>query len=311
MILGLPGRAGAQETGPKQDQQTQQQTQQQTNASKPAKKPPPPLFHIHRRGMHKNESGLEVIDATPQSPPLEVDDPSVPGKGAYEINIATLGDFSAHQSTYDFLFVDANYGLLPRLFGHELPTQVKFEFPFAGSKQSGVPPVLGIGASQFGLKFNFYNDEHTGVSLAFYPQIEFAIPGTSAAAKHLANPGQTLILPLLMKKDFKYVTMTANFGVNQPIHDSARSTAGTFNFGLGRAVTRYTALMGEVRFDSSFDFRHDRLVVLNFGVMRRLRDNVILFTNAGPSIYSDDGIQHVYVGVGVKFLLEPKRRKSD
>jgi hypothetical protein len=302
LIVVFPGHAEAQDSGTEQGQQSEQQT---TNG-KPVKQPPPPLFSKHHRGMFKNGLGLWVIDATPQSPPLEIDDPGVPDRGEYEINLTTQTNFSNPIRTFHFLSVDANYGILPKIHGHELPTQVKFEFPLAGVKEHGDPFKVGIGAAQFGVKFNFYNNEHEGVSVSLYPQIEFAIPGTAAAGKHLANAGQTLILPLLVRKEFKYVTMVANGAVNEPIHDAERDTTGSLGFGFGRAITRYMAAMAEIRLESAFDFKRDRLIVVNVGLMRRLRDNVILYANVGHSIFSDDVSGHTYVGVGVKFLLMPK-----
>jgi hypothetical protein len=307
LFLLIASHAGAQESGPEQGQRNPQQTPN----GKPVKQPPPPLFSKRHRGMNRNGLGLYVIDATPQSPPLEVDDPGVPDKGEYEINLTTQADFSKQLRTFDFIFVDANYGILPKIFGHELPTQVKFEFPLAGAKEHGDPFKVGIGAAQFGLKFNFYNNEHEGESVSFYPQIQFAVPGTAAVEKNLANAGETLILPLLVRKEFKYLTIVANGAVNQPIHDPQRDTTGTLGFGFGRAITRYMAVMGEIRVESTFDFKRDRLVVVNFGLMRRLRDNVILYTNVGRSIFSDEVSEHTYVGVGVKFLLVPKELNPD
>ena len=67
------------------------------------------------------------------------------------------------------------------------------------------------------------------------------------------------------------------------------------------------AAMGEIRVESAFDFKRDRLVVANVGLMRSLRNNVILYANAGHSIYSDDGLGHLYVGGGAKFLLTSKK----
>jgi len=302
LFLVIPGRAGAQESGAEQGQPSQQATPN----GKPVKQPPPPLFSKHHRGMYKNRLNLWVIDATPQSPPLEVDDPGVPDKGEYEINLTTQADFSKQLWTSDFVLVDANYGVLPKIFGHELPTQVKFEFPLAGAKEHRDPFEVGIGAAQFGLKLNFYNNEYKGVSVSFYPQIEFPVPGSDAAERNLANAGQTLALPLLVQKEFKYVTIVANGAVNQPIHDPQRDTTGSLGFGCGRAITRYLAAMGEIRAESAFDFRHDRLVVVNFGAMRRLRDNMILYANVGRSIFSDEVSAHTYVGAGIKFLLMPK-----
>ena len=308
LFVVIPRYVGAQESGAEQGQQSEQQTA----SGKSVKKPPPPLYSKHHRGMYKNASGLQVIDATPQSPPLEADDPGVPDQGEYEINLSSDADFSKQLRTFDFVLVDANYGILPKILGHEVPTQVKLEFPLAGAKEPGDPFKVGIGATQFGLKFNFYNNEHNGVSVAFYPQIEFAVPGTAAAQKQLADAGQTLILPLLVQQEFKYLTFVANGSVNEPIHDPQRDTTGTLRFGFGRAITRYTAAMAEIRFESTFDFQRDRLVVVNFGLMHRLRDDIILFTNVGRSIFSDAPIgQHTYAGVGLKFLIETKKQNPE
>lgn len=307
LFVLVPGDAGCQESGAER----LQPGQQQSTKGKPRKQPPPPLYSKHHRGMYKNGLGLWVIDATPQSPPLEVDDPGVPDKGEYEINLTTQADFSKQLQTFDFVFVDANYGILPKILGHEFPTQVKFEFPLAGAKEHSNPFKVGIGAAQFGLKFNFYDNEYRGQSVSFYPQIEFAVPGTAAVEKNLANPGQTLILPLLVRQEFKYLTIVANGAANQPIHDPQRHTTGSLGFGAGRAITRYMAAMGEIRAESAFDFKRDRLLVVNFGVMRRLRDNVIFYANVGRSIFSDEVSAHTFVSVGVKFLLMPKELNPD
>jgi hypothetical protein len=74
----LPALAQAQESS---DRPTQQ-NQQQATTKKTEKQPPPPLFSRHRRGIYKNALGVAVVDATPQSPPLETDDPSVPDQVA-------------------------------------------------------------------------------------------------------------------------------------------------------------------------------------------------------------------------------------
>lgn len=302
LIFLVPGHGAAQESEAKQ----RQPDQQQTPGEKPAKAPPPPVFSKHHRGMYRNDSGLWEIDATPQSPPLEVDDPGVPDKGEYEINLTTQADFSKTLRTFDFVSVDANYGILPRILGHDLPTQVKFEIPLAGAREHGDPLKVGIGAAQFGLKFNFYENEQRGQSVSFYPQIEFAIPGTNAAEKNLTNTGQTVILPLLVRQQFKYLILVANGAVDLPIQDPQRHTTGSLGFGAGRAITRYLAAMGEIRTESAFDFKRERLVVVNFGVMRHIRHNIFLYANVGRSVFSDEGFTHTYAGVGVKFLLVPK-----
>jgi hypothetical protein len=174
------------------------------------KRPPPPLFPKHRRGLYINNDNIEIIDATPQSPPLETDDPGVPDKGEYEINLLTEADFSRSARSIDMLEVDANYGIVLKGFGHDLPTQIKFEFPVVARRENGTPYEMGVGDSAFGLKFNFYNDEHRGLRLSVYPQIEFSTRGS--VEKGVAESGQTLILPFLVSHESKYVTIVGNGG---------------------------------------------------------------------------------------------------
>jgi hypothetical protein len=313
LVLTIPALVSAQEKNTEEAQQSETQDGQsqppQTKSGKSVKLPPPPLFTKHSRGMYRNGLGLQVIDATPQSPPLEGDDPGVPDQGEYEINFTSSADLSSPVRAFDFVLVDANYGTLPRILGHQLPTQIKLEVPLAGANVRNDAFRVGIGASQFGLKFNFYNDEHHGLSLSFYPQIEFAVPGSHAARKNLAEAGQTWILPLLAAKEFKYVTMVGNFAVNQPIHASDRDTTGALALGVGRAVSRKTAAMGEIRGNSTFDFKRERLIVANFGLMRGLKENVILYGGVGHSLFSDDGYGHLYITGGVKFLVATHKQR--
>jgi hypothetical protein len=42
---------------------------------------------------------------------------------------------------------------------------------------------------------------------------------------------------------------------------------------------------------------------MNFGLMRRITDAVILYAKFGHSIFADEG-GHTYVGVGIKLSLQ-------
>src|SRR5438045_5649567 len=172
IALAVPASAQTESQG---QQQGQAPPQAKPKPRRTVKQPPPPLFTKHRRGLYTDAvTGIEVVDATPQSPPLETDDPGVPDNGEYEINFTTHADLSRDAKQFDLLFIDANYGIAPKLFGHELPTQLKFEFPVSAVTGNGSPFVAGIGAAKFGMKFNFYNNEYHGLSMSVYPQIEFA-----------------------------------------------------------------------------------------------------------------------------------------
>src|SRR5438045_2694219 len=81
-----PVQAGQDAAKPKSQAPVTAQT------DKPPKNPAPPLFPRRRRGQYKNGLGVEVMDFTPQSPPLGTDDPSVPDKHIFELNLSTFVD---------------------------------------------------------------------------------------------------------------------------------------------------------------------------------------------------------------------------
>jgi len=272
----------------------------------PPKVPAPPLFPRHRRGLYKNAQGVEVIDATPQSPPLEIDDPGVPDKGEYEINLMTRADYAKAARRVDLLSVDANYGVLPAIAGYKLPTQIKIEFPVAAGREAGEPLRVGLGAARIGVKVNFYGDERRGISVSVYPQVEFPTPGGGGVEKGLAESGQTLILPLLVARELHELTFVASAALKKPIHAPDRELAAEFGVAAGRAFTRKVAAMVELRAESSRDARSERLVFVNAGVIHGVR-NVIVYANLGRSLFSGDGVAHTYAGLGIKVLIDPRK----
>ena len=50
---------------------------------------------------------------------------------------------------------------------------------------------------------------------------------------------------------------------------------------------------------STFDFKRDRLVFLNVGVIHGVR-YVTMYARIGRSLFSDDGIAHSYLALGIK-----------
>jgi hypothetical protein len=271
-----------------------------TAAPARAQNPPAPLFPKHSRGLYINRDNLEVIDATPQSPPLDTDDPAVPDEGQYEINLLTHADVAAEARTVNMVDVDANYGIVLKGWGHQLPAQLKLEFPVVARQEYGTPYQMGLGTSAFGVKFNFYNDESRGLRVATYPQIEFSTGGS--VDKNIAEPGQTLIFPLLVSHESKYVTMVANAGVNKTIHDAGRDSTTELGFGMGRAFFRKLAVMGDIRTSSTTNFKHDRLLSADAGFIYGVR-KTIWYSGIGHSLFSDDG-RHAFVSFGVKVLID-------
>jgi hypothetical protein len=272
----------------------------QASGPRQPKPPPPPLFPKHRRGIYRNNQDLEFVDATPQSPPLDIDDPGVPDKGEFEINLTTGVELETHENHFNVLHADVNYGIEPTLFGHHVPTQLKFECPLSVLNERGSPAVYGVGQAAVGVKLNFYNDERRGMSLALYPQWEFA-PARSID-RELAEPGRAFILPLLFQKDFKAITMVANAGIEKPFAGFTQKSIVKAALGAGRALTRKLGVMGDVSFETPSDMQTDRLSLINVGIIYGVR-HVPVYASVGHSIMSDDG-PHTFFLVGIKLTSD-------
>jgi len=132
-----------------------------------------------------------------------------------------------------------------------------------------------------------------------YPQLEFA--PAHGAEKGLSEAGQTIVLPLLVAREFHAFTFVFNGELEKPLHDPSRELASGFGFAFGRSFTRKVAAMIELRTESSIDFQRDRLVLVNAGIIDGV-PNVVVYANIGDSVFSDDG-GHFYAGGGFKVVI--------
>jgi hypothetical protein len=100
---------------------------------------PPPIFPKHRRGIYINNDRIEVIARDAAGTAASIDDPSVPDKGELEINLLTEADLARRCGSVSMFTVDANYGVVLHGWGHDLPTQIKFESPVVARAEHGNP----------------------------------------------------------------------------------------------------------------------------------------------------------------------------
>jgi hypothetical protein len=81
------------------------------------------------------------------------------------------------------------------------------------------------------------------------PQLEFA--PAHGAEKGLSEAGQTIVLPLLVAREFHAFTFVFNGELEKPLHDPSRELASGFGFAFGRSFTRKVAAMIELRTEST------------------------------------------------------------
>src|SRR3984885_1437927 len=114
-------------------------------------------------------------------PPLVTDDPDTPGNGNWEINAAVIGE--QHQRHWDL----------------------------AESAHGG--RMSGLGATDFGVKWRFVDQDKSGFALSVYPQLLTNF-SPSSAARGLTTDNREFFLPAEMSTEFGEFKFDAEVGRN-------------------------------------------------------------------------------------------------
>jgi PEGA domain/Putative MetA-pathway of phenol degradation len=244
----------------------------------------------------------EPVDMTVGSPPMVIDDTATPGPGNWEVNVVFLGDLSTDSDTYESPLVDINYGV-----GENVQLKVEVPYAFtrnvltdeAGNKET--VRARGVADSRVGVKYRFYDNDETNLSLAVYPQIEFRSPGARSRENGGVSDGATSwMLPLLLTKDFARASITANADVEKSTDDPhAHLFAG---FGAGTRLTDKLAMLGEV-VGKNLDSAGEKRILLDVGFRMKISDRHALVAALGLDIHAGDGQRHHYFTVGYQRFL--------
>jgi hypothetical protein len=244
----------------------------------------------------------ETLETSPGSPPLDVDDTGSPGCNAWEIDIVTTGEFGKGMSAETPL-LDINYGVGDNY-------EVNAELPYEFSRVDGVN-TTGLGRAAFSIKYRFYDHEESETGIAFYPGVEFAIPGT-AAAEGDEGKGTTTKLPLLFTRKIAEtrkgnVMVSANAGFN------VSTVPGTEHFisgalGIGFPVTSKLAMMiegsTEQALSKNADGIRERYIKANLGFIGPISEHLAWFGAVGQTFASSDmeDSSHTCVTLGLRVL---------
>ena len=125
------------------------------------------------------EQAEEPVEMVVGSPPMVSDDTSTPGNGNWEINVVLDGDISKDSNAFELPLMDINYGIGDRFqLKYEVPYVVTRNTKFDENGERTTEQASGVSSSQVGLKYRFYDNDRSGLSLAVYPQVEFRTPGS-------------------------------------------------------------------------------------------------------------------------------------
>lgn len=258
--------------------------------------------HFHLLTFRCESDGDDGAQTTPQSPPLDVDDPGTPGCNAWEINIVANGDLTTTENNWELPLLDLNYGVGDNL-------QLKYEVPFVRQQADGTSNSA-LGESLVGVKYRFFDDERSNTEIALYPQVSILAATSNAVDRGLVTPGTVTTIPVLYATQLGRtaggpVNLTANLGYN------FSSKADTTNFvsasvGVGAPLMRKLGVMAELATQQALTYddtgARQQLLKADLGVMQTVNKKFLLFGAVGHSLSASDQMDHNYLVAGFQLL---------
>jgi hypothetical protein len=165
----------------------------------------------------------------------------------------------------------------------------------------------GPGDSAVGVKYRYYDNDQTGLSLAIYPQIKARTLG--ANARDPSDPGETgatVVLPLLLTQEFLRASITANLGLEQGSNHP--HSGGFASFGAGTRFTNALAGMAELAV-ADFNLPDQRRTRLNLGVKRKFSERKALAAGLGYDVQAPaDADRQFYATLSYQRLFGSESR---
>ena len=120
-------------------------------------------------------------------PPYYTNDPGTPGNMNWEINLGYMPFLHDGQSLTHTPDVDINFGVGKRI-------QFTYEIAWLRVRNGGTPAKYGMGQSNPGVKWRFYDAGENGFSISVFPQFFLNNPN-DAVRRGITPAGQSFLLP--------------------------------------------------------------------------------------------------------------------
>ena len=225
-------------------------------------------------------------------PPLITDDPGTPGDGNWEINLAITAQKRKTERLYESPILDINYGLGERI-------QLKYEVPWLILDESGKHTKTGLGNSELGIKWRFFDEDRQGIDMSVYPQFEFN-NSDSSADRGLVAKGTEFVLPFQFEKSLGPFSINPEFGY---VFREYEDNEWIYGVALGYEVLDSLELLAEISGVTGQEFEDDELV-FNLGTRWELNETYTLLLAAGRSFRdsaSDETEFLLYAGIQLIF----------
>jgi hypothetical protein len=233
-------------------------------------------------------------------PPYYTNDPGTPGPLNWEINLGYMPFLYDDQSVSHTPDVDINFGVGERI-------QLTYENAWLRVNGPSSATRFGLGQSNPGIKWRFYDAGESGLSISVFPQLFLNNPN-DAVRRGITSPSDTFLLPFEFTKKIGPVDVDYEIG-----YEFVHKGANGWLTGLVVGHDFTSKLEGDVEFYSQGTFHPSgNQPTLDFGGRYKIRPSLILLVMAGRSLEASSSNQSYFLGYfGMQFLLSSKPHKSE
>ncbi len=236
-------------------------------------------------------------------PPYYTNDPGTPGNLNWEINLGYMPFYYSNQSVSHTPDVDINFGIGDRI-------QLTYENAWLRVQNPGSPVKFGLGQSNPGVKWRFYDAGESGLSISVFPQFFLNNPN-NAVHRGITLANDSFLLPFEFSRRFGPIDVDYELGY-QAVHKGP--DGWVTGLVLGHRFTPKLELDLEIYSQGVFHqgtvHEGENQPTLDVGGRYKLHRPVILLLMAGRSLEPTGPRQAYFVGYfGIQLLLPPKSYK--
>jgi len=231
-------------------------------------------------------------------PPYYTNDPDTPGNYNWEINIGYMPFFNSNQSVCHVPDVDINFGVGDRI-------QLTYENAWLRVQNPSSATKFGLGQSNPGVKWRFYDAGESGLSVSIFPQLFLNNPN-HAVRRGITSASDAFLMPIEFSKKIGPVGVDYEIG-----YDFVRKGPNGWISGLvlGHDLTKKLDVEMELYSQGTFH-PSDILPTIDFGARYKLHKPIILLLMAGRSLEPTRPNRPYLIGYfGFQLLLPPKSYK--
>jgi hypothetical protein len=233
-------------------------------------------------------------------PPYYTNDTGTPGNFNWEINFGYMPFFYSDNSISHTPDVDINFGIGDRI-------QLTYENAWLRVQNPSSATKFGLGQSNPGVKWRFYDAGESGLSISVFPQLYLDNPN-DAVRRGITSANDAFLLPFEFAK--KFGPIDVNYEVGYLFVHKARD-GWISGLVLGHDFTSKLEVDMELYSQGTFH-PFDGQPTIDLGARYKLHNPVILLLMAGRGLEPTRSNQPYFVGYfGIQVLLPSRAYNAD